>query len=187
VNRDAFDALYAREWGPLVRQVTALCGDPVEAADCVQEAFVRAWEHRRDLADEFGGWVRTAAVRIAINRRSTSLNAAKAWARQALRLDRGRKADLTDQIPVGWQGPVWAALQTVGRDHRDTLVMHYVLDMSVTQIAAAAGVAEGTVKARLSRGRDALLAAVSAAETAGGSAREPAGRPTTIDDGRRHS
>ena len=164
MDKDAFDALYAREWRPLVRQVTALCGDPVEAADCVQEAFVKAWEHRRELSEEFGGWLRTASARIAINRRSKAMNGAKAWARHALRRDRDQRGDPTGDVPAGWQGPVWAALLTVARDQRDALVMHYVLDMSVAQIALAAGVAEGTVKARLSRGRGALRTAVNESE-----------------------
>jgi RNA polymerase sigma-70 factor (ECF subfamily) len=38
------------------------------------------------------------------------------------------------------------------------LVLHHVCDLSVEQVAAEVGVPEGTVKARLSRGRAALRA-----------------------------
>jgi RNA polymerase sigma-70 factor (ECF subfamily) len=39
---------------------------------------------------------------------------------------------------------------------RQVAVLYYVCDLSISQIAEALGVAEGTVKSRLSRARDTL-------------------------------
>ena len=39
---------------------------------------------------------------------------------------------------------------------RETFVLHYVIDLPVATVASELNVAEGTVKARLSRGRVAL-------------------------------
>nr|WP_269204794.1 sigma-70 region 4 domain-containing protein [Motilibacter deserti] len=51
---------------------------------------------------------------------------------------------------------VRAALETLPRDQRAALVLHYFSGLRVREIADLLGVAEGTVKARLSRGRTAL-------------------------------
>ena len=48
------------------------------------------------------------------------------------------------------------ALQEIPAVQRRALVMHHMADMSVADIAAEEGVAVGTIKARLSRGRAAL-------------------------------
>jgi RNA polymerase sigma-70 factor (ECF subfamily) len=84
VDDAEFEALYRREYPGLVGQLTVLCRDAAEAADCVQEAFVKAWQNRRDLDRDRspGGWVRTAAVRVAVSRarrRSTGLAAVRRW------------------------------------------------------------------------------------------------------------
>jgi RNA polymerase sigma-70 factor, ECF subfamily len=41
---------------------------------------------------------------------------------------------------------------------RQVVVLHYVCDLSVAQVAGTLGIAEGTVKSRLSRAREALSA-----------------------------
>jgi RNA polymerase sigma-70 factor (ECF subfamily) len=48
------------------------------------------------------------------------------------------------------------ALRKVPAEQRRALVLYYVSDLSVAQIAAETGVPDGTVKARLARGRAAL-------------------------------
>lgn len=148
-----FDDLYARSFRPLVRQLYALTGDAEEARDCVQEAFVRAWSRRRTL-DADGhpeAWVRTTAYRLAVSR----------WRR----LVRGRRApDRAMATPTAVE-PVdeahvalVAALRRLPFEQREALVLHHLADLPVAEVAAQVGVPEGTVKARLSRGRAALAA-----------------------------
>jgi RNA polymerase sigma-70 factor (ECF subfamily) len=48
------------------------------------------------------------------------------------------------------------ALSTLPPHHRRAVVLHYMADLSVAEIARQEGVAEGTVKSWLSRGRTAL-------------------------------
>jgi RNA polymerase sigma-70 factor (ECF subfamily) len=50
-----------------------------------------------------------------------------------------------------------AALQRLPEDQRRALVLHHLCDLPVREVAREVGVAEGTIKARLSRGRTALL------------------------------
>jgi RNA polymerase sigma-70 factor (ECF subfamily) len=67
-------------------------------------------------------------------------------------------------VPKQLNGPdegrvaLMAALQRLPEDQRRALVLHHLCDLPVRDVATETGVPEGTVKARLSRGRTALLA-----------------------------
>ena len=148
-----FDELYDGSFRRLVAQLYALTGDVQEAQDCVQEAFVRAWSHRRsiDQASHPEAWVRTTAHRLAVSR----------WRRAV----RGRREpDRAVAAPTAARGPtetyvvIVNALQQLPADQRRALVLHHIADLPVAEVARETGVPEGTVKARLSRGRAALSA-----------------------------
>lgn len=49
MDAEAFDELYHASFARLVGQIYATCGNFSEAQDCVQEAFIRAWDRRRSL------------------------------------------------------------------------------------------------------------------------------------------
>jgi RNA polymerase sigma-70 factor (ECF subfamily) len=49
-----------------------------------------------------------------------------------------------------------AALATLPERHRQAIILHYLADVSIAEIAAITGAAEGTVKSWLHRGRAAL-------------------------------
>lgn len=70
MDEAAFDELYATSYRRLVAQIYTMCGNLPEAQDCVQEAFVRAWDKRRTLdPDQYPeAWVRTVAYRLAVSR-----------------------------------------------------------------------------------------------------------------------
>jgi RNA polymerase sigma-70 factor (ECF subfamily) len=151
-----FDEFYTASFARLVGQLHALIGNRDEAQDCVQEAFVRAWQHRRSLerADHPEAWVRTTAYRLAVSR----------WRR--VKLAR-RPADRAVS-PAAWTDPsdesrvaLIAALRQLPEAQRQALVLHHLCDLPVQAVARETGVPEGTVKARLSRGRAALATLLS--------------------------
>ena len=153
MDEQEFDELYHASFRRLTAQLYAVIGDRDEAADCVQEAFVRAWAHRRSLrrSEHPEAWVRTTAYRLAVSR----------WRRAV----RGRREpDRAVGRPATAAGPnevrvaVLAALRRLPAPQRQALVLHHLADLPVHEVAAELGVAEGTVKARLSRGRAALAA-----------------------------
>jgi RNA polymerase sigma-70 factor (ECF subfamily) len=49
-----------------------------------------------------------------------------------------------------------SALAQVDRHHREVVVLHYLADLGIAEIAVELGIAEGTVKSRLSRARERL-------------------------------
>ncbi|MEU2712202.1 SigE family RNA polymerase sigma factor [Streptomyces sp. NPDC007205] len=153
MTEDEFDLFYTAAYPRLVGQLYALTGDYAEAQDVVQEAFVRAWDRRSsvlagDQAPE--AWIRTVAHRLAMSR----------WrrARRWWELVRGESAPLPVPEPSPDHVVLVAALRCLPEVQRNAIVLHHLCDLSVEQIAAETGVAVGTVKARLSRGRSSLAA-----------------------------
>ncbi len=152
MDANAFDEFYQASFGRLVGQIYAMCGNVTEAQDCVQEAFIRAWDRRAglDLDQAPEAWVRTVAYRLAVSR----------WrrARKAfLPPDRSR-APAPPPEPDVTRVALTRALQQLPADQRRAIVLHHLCDLPVADIAAELGVPVGTVKARLSRGRTALAA-----------------------------
>jgi RNA polymerase sigma-70 factor, ECF subfamily len=150
VDAGAFDAFYSASFPRVVGQVYAMCGDFAEAQDCVQEAFVRAWDHRRTLerAQAPEAWVRTVAWRLAVSR----------WrrARRALAPPDRSRAPAAPAEPDVHHAALVAALRRIPEEQRRAIVLHHLCDLPVADVAAETGVPVGTVKARLSRGRTAL-------------------------------
>jgi len=150
MDEEAFDAFYQASFGRLVGQIYAMCGSVTEAQDCVQEAFIRAWDRRRslDLDQSPEAWVRTVAYRLAVSR----------WRRARKSLlppDRAHAARPPTQPDVT-RVALARALQSLPADQRRAIVLYHLGDLSVAEVAAEVGAPTGTVKARLSRGRAAL-------------------------------
>ncbi|HEX6921367.1 MAG TPA: sigma-70 family RNA polymerase sigma factor [Actinomycetes bacterium] len=157
VDHLGFDEFYIATRLSLLRQLTMMTGDAEQAADVLQEAYARAWQRWRrvsTLADP-AAWVRTVAWRVAISQHRRSLLAADRFWRlfvPAAAVD--RTPDLDEALDLH------AALRILSPEHRRALVLYEMCGLSVTEVAAETGVAEGTVKSRLARARAALSAAL---------------------------
>ncbi|MEP6761925.1 MAG: SigE family RNA polymerase sigma factor [Sporichthyaceae bacterium] len=147
---EEFDAFYSASVRRLVAQVYSMTGDFAEAQDAVQEAFVRAWDHRRRLstAEHPEAWVRTVAYRLTVSRWRKARSSAAAWRRHG-EPDPVPAPDVTNLALI-------AALRQIPEAQRRAIVLHHLCDLSVEQVAHEIGAPVGTVKARLSRGRAAL-------------------------------
>lgn len=152
MEAEEFDRFYAASFHRLVGQVYAMIGDRDEAQECVQEAFVRAWSHRRQLerAQAPEAWVRTTAYRLAVSRWRRTVRGRRAP-------DRAVQQTTPPAEPSEDHVAVVSALRQLPEAQRRALVLHHVCDLPVQTVAAEVGVPVGTVKARLSRGRAALL------------------------------
>lgn len=149
---DEFDGLYAACAQRLVAQVAMLTGDMGEAQDAVQEAFVRAWNHRQhvDVGAGAEGWVRTTALRLAVSR----------WRRVRRTVLGAATPDPQVAGPTPDHVALVAAMRRLPAAQREALALHYFCDLSVEDVARETGAPVGTVKARLSRGRSALAVAL---------------------------
>jgi len=147
--RPDFAEFYAATFARLTVQIHAFVGDHTDAQDLVQEAYCRAFARWSTVSayDDPLAWVRRVAWNLAISR----------WRR--LKLLRRRMHELA---PTDVSGPspvsvdLARALRHLPPNQRRAIVLHYLADMSVADIAAFTGAAEGSVKAWLHRGRAAL-------------------------------
>jgi RNA polymerase sigma-70 factor, ECF subfamily len=154
-SRD-FEAFYAANYGRVTALVAALVGNRSEADDIAQEAFTRALARWPRLAgyELPEAWVRQVAIRLAIDsgrrlrRALRTMPLLRAAARPA-------EPEPGDALPFTALG---RALSRVPLREREVLVLYYVADMTVQQIAHARGIPSGTVKARLAAGRRRLEA-----------------------------
>ena len=152
----AFSAIVQRWQGPLVNLAYRFCRDRARAEDMAQEAFVRAF---RGLA----GWRREAAFSTWLFALASNLYRSEIRRIPPLSLPLQDVADPIDprRIDVDAEEEdrarvVRRAVQSLPGKYRDALVLFYFHDMDVSHAASSLGLPEGTIKARLSRGRDIL-------------------------------
>ena len=145
-----FDTFYAASAPRLVRQLHAMTGELAEAQDCVQEAYARAWQRWGTVCsyDAPEAWVRQVAWRLAVSRFR------RARVGRGLLRRQGPAPDVPALSPD--RVALVTALRQLPEAQRRAVVLHHLGDLSVAQVAAETGSPEGTVKARLSRGRAAL-------------------------------
>jgi RNA polymerase sigma-70 factor (ECF subfamily) len=148
---ERFEAFYVREYHGIVRLAYALSGSRLVAEDIAQDVFLRAyldWPRIRHP----GAWVRKVTVRRAGRAARRRLLEARALARLLARRD-----PAVAELPAH-DAEVWRAVRALPRGQAQVIALRYVVDASVAEIAETLGLAEGTVKAQLHRGRQALAA-----------------------------
>jgi RNA polymerase sigma-70 factor (ECF subfamily) len=156
----AFDDVYAAHYADLTVQLYAYFGDRQEAQDVVQEAFCRALARWRTVSeyDDPVAWVRRVAWNLAVSR----------WRRAKTALNFVRR-QRPDEPQLDGPNPervaLVAALATLPATQRRAVVLHYLADLPVAEIAHREGVAEGTVKSWLHRGRAALAEQLNPTQT----------------------
>jgi len=152
VDRDieALAELYATACPGLIGYLTVLGGNRADAEEIAQEAFVRLLERWHHVAeyDDPRAWLRQVATRMLISRARR-----RTVARLALPKLRGQE---TSAPPSGDRLDLAAALATLPIGWRAVVLLHYVDDLPVDQIADQLRIPVGTVKSRLSRSRTAL-------------------------------
>ena len=151
-DAEAFDAFYAGTSRRVLHQVYAMTGNLADAQELVQEAYARAWQRWGTVSDYDNpeAWVRTVAWRLAASRWRKAKNGVAAMLRHG-------PAPHTPEPSLDNVALV-AALKQIPEAQRRAIVLHHLGGLSVAEVALETGVPEGTVKARLSRGRSALAA-----------------------------
>ena len=152
----AFEAIVRRWQKPLVNLAYRFCRDRGRAEDMAQEAFLRAYRKlaswRKDAA--FSTWLFALATNLYRSeiRRLPPLTTpldegVAALDRRALEpvIDEERRDRVVRNAVLG-----------LPAKYRDVLTLFYFHGMDIAKSAASLGVPAGTVKARLSRGRDIL-------------------------------
>lgn len=150
-------------WGEIVRRykeavfgiALGILGNPPDAEDAAQDAFIRAYENLRryDLSKKFSTWIFTITANICKNK----LRRERFFAplKDASRLLGGQ--DPAEQLAHEQrQALVQEALKSLDEKYREPLVLYYYGDLEYKDIAEALSVPEGTVKTRIHRAKLAL-------------------------------
>ena len=153
-DTSAFEKLYRAN----VDRVYGLClrmtGNVSEAEDCVQEAFIQAWnkldKFRGDSA--FGTWMHRVAVNVVLGRMRKA------------RREQDRIRAVSDVAPAletiaddGELRDLEQAINELPSGARHVFVLHAVYGYSHGETGDMLGIAEGTSKAQLSRARRLLV------------------------------
>lgn len=170
---DAFNALVELHQRAVFNLCLRMIGNYASAEDAAQEAFISAFRAIRSFK---GGSFRAWLLRIAANAST-----------DALRRRQRRPAVSLDVAPPGAEDPIdppdtaagpeelalradralaiQAALLRLPEDQRLAVIMCDMQGFAYEEIAEATGVSVGTVKSRISRGRDKLRAILVAEQT----------------------
>ena len=163
---DAYETLIDMYQQPVYNLICRLLGETGEAADIVQEVFLKIFRNIRSFraASSLKTWIYRIAVNEAYNHRR--------WFSRHQRpgvtpiSDEGGQA--CDTCPDQSRSPfdlasdheirsqIEMALEQLNPNFRAAVVLRDVEDLSYEEIAAVLGVSLGTVKSRIVRGREAL-------------------------------
>ena len=155
MTREQFTQHVRKEQAGLRRFLLAACsGDSDEADDIAQEALMKAYLASRDFEDEagFSAWIYRIACNCLIDHqrklttRGVSLDIDKAYDVAA--------ASRSDDS-FAYQD-LYHAIDGLTISERTAVLLFYMEDRPIKDITTIMNVAEGTVKAYLSRGREHL-------------------------------
>jgi RNA polymerase sigma factor (sigma-70 family) len=137
-----FESFFTEHHEAVVRALTLALADRVAAEDAAQEAFAKAYRQWRrvEMMDRPVAWVYVVALNGARRTRKRDLAA------PAPDLV-GPAPDLADPVTV--RVSVREALDLLAPRQRVAVVLRYLADLRVTEVADAMGCSEGTAKATL--------------------------------------
>ena len=157
----AFEGIVRRWQRPIVNLAYRFCQDRGRAEEMAQEAFLRAYRSLSQWRKEaiFSTWLFALATRMFCSE---------------LRRVPARMVSLRDVAELRDQGAADGGLEDQDRErvvrrsvvalparYREAIILFYFHEMDVAAAAQSLGLPEGTVKARLSRGRELLRSKLS--------------------------
>jgi RNA polymerase sigma-70 factor (ECF subfamily) len=168
----AFNRLVEERHGDIYALLYRLTEDPEEARDLAQETFLQAFRHLASFRGDAD--LRTWLYRIAVNQ---ARNRWRWWKRRrrdrTISLDAPVSDDIDSPLSAGLAGDegldperqalarerelaLHAALKSLSRPYREVIVLRDIEGLSYEEVADTLDLNVGTVKSRLSRGRNEL-------------------------------
>lgn len=147
---ETFDAFFVAEFPRLVSMLTAWSGDRATAEDLAQDALLQAQRRWAEIVrlDNPGTWVR----RVALNRSANEGRRRRREHAAMRRLSGAAPEQRYDGAPFH-DTQLWERVRALSPNQRDAIVLHYVDDLPLADIANVLGCGIGTVKTHLQRGR----------------------------------
>jgi RNA polymerase sigma-70 factor (ECF subfamily) len=143
----AFEDLIAVMERPLLYYAVSLTGNPDGALDVLQEVWIKVFRCIHKLKDpgSLRPWLYSITHGIAVDR-----------IRKNYSREQAEKVDLEDfqeaeepSFAEEDAAAIHQALSKIGLKHREVLVLHFLEDLTLAEIATVVGCSEGTVKSRI--------------------------------------
>ncbi|HEX7705545.1 MAG TPA: sigma-70 family RNA polymerase sigma factor [Thermoanaerobaculia bacterium] len=159
----SFESLVRTHQRPALAIAEALLGNVDDAADAVQEAFVKAFRSLGRLREgsTFGPWFRSILRNHCRDLLRAPRPAVAEWSEQSV--DPSLWTEPTAQLGLEREelgDAVRTALGRISPEHREILVLKEIEELSYAEIAAAMNIPAGTVASRLHHARAALRRAL---------------------------
>jgi RNA polymerase sigma-70 factor (ECF subfamily) len=166
-RRGAFEQLTQLRLDRAYRLAATILDGDEEAQDAVHDAAVQAWTRWATLRDQtrFDAWF----DRIVVNACRDRLRRGVIRSRKVAELTLPSEADPADRADL--DDALRQAVSTLSVDHKIVVVLRFLEDLRVEEIAARTGLRKGTVKSRLHYALRELRAAYDAARRSGGTDR----------------
>ncbi len=168
-SEEAFAYLLAVYQHAVFNLIAHILQNQADSADAVQDVFVKVFRGIRQFHGESSlkTWIYRIAVHEASNHRRTWLR--RHW-REPVSVDDGEAQSIVvaAEAQAGPESPqqvfeqaerqelVKRALASLAQPYRTVVVLREIEDLPYDEIAQVLGVAEGTIKSRLKRGRELL-------------------------------
>ena len=162
---ELLDSLIEQYQHRLLRYLVYLTGNRELARDLFQETWIRVLErgHQFDGRRRFSTWLYAVARNLTIDsfRRKNHVSL-----EGLLEDERYASLEPVDAQPLAWEqvsqgeqnARINAALLTLPAQYREAIILRFRDELSLEEIAAVTGTPLGTVKSRIYRGLDGLLA-----------------------------
>jgi len=168
-DQRAFETLATIAHPRLYRVALGVLRDPGAADDATQQALIAVWRslpHLRD-PERFDAWSYQLVVRACY----AEAKRRPAWLPGSTLTEAHEPAVADEMIGVVQRDELDRGFRLLSVEHRAVIVLRYMLDLPLDQVAEALDVSVGTVSSRLNRALAALRAALEA------DARPPAHSP----------
>lgn len=153
---DAYSQLVRASFPRLYGVANLILRDADRAEDAVQDALVLAWRHVRSLRDPdaWDAWLRRLTVRACYRVARTERRRTEVELHVMPDLRTSATPDASaDVAEREW---VVGELGNIDIDQRAVIVLHYYLDLPVSEVAEILDIPYGTAASRLHRGLEAL-------------------------------
>jgi RNA polymerase sigma-70 factor (ECF subfamily) len=143
----AFEDLIAVMERPLLYYAASLTGNLDSGLDVLQEVWIKVLRGIRNLRDpgSLRSWLYTITHGIAVDRIRRNTSRERAEQVELEDFQEAEEPSFADEDA----DVVHQALSQISLSHREVLVLHFLEDLSLAEIAKVVGCSEGTVKSRM--------------------------------------
>jgi RNA polymerase sigma-70 factor (ECF subfamily) len=143
----AFEDLIAIMERPLLYYAISITGHPDSGLDVLQDVWIRVFRGIRKLQDPAAlrAWLYSITHGIAVDRIRRNNSRERAEQVEIEDFQEAAEPSFAEEDAAA----IHQALSEIALKHREVLVLHFLEDLSMAEIARVVGCSEGTVKSRI--------------------------------------